>query len=37
MQRGRKIGWGDGQLYLRDSEGWLEVAGFGRENDDTAF
>lgn len=37
MQRGRKIGWGDGQLYLRDSEGWLEVAGFGREINDSDF
>lgn len=26
--RGRKIGWGHGQLYLRDENGWLEVAGF---------
>lgn len=26
--RGRKIGWGHGQLYLRDEDGWLEVAGF---------
>lgn len=25
---GRGIGWGTGQLYLRDSKGWLEVAGF---------
>lgn len=27
-KRGRKIGWGHGQLYLRDEHGWLEVAGF---------
>lgn len=27
-QRGKKIGWGHGQLYLRDNNGWLEVAGF---------
>lgn len=27
-ERGRKIGWGHGQLYLRDENGWLEVAGF---------
>lgn len=27
-KRGRKIGWGHGQLYLRDENGWLEVAGF---------
>lgn len=26
--RGRKIGWGDGQLYICDSNGWLLVAGF---------
>lgn len=26
---GRGIGWGVGQLYLRDQDGWLEVAGFG--------
>jgi hypothetical protein len=28
LENGRKIGCGDGQLYLRDKEGWLEVAGF---------
>lgn len=27
-KRGRKIGWGHGQLYRRDEKGWLEVAGF---------
>ncbi|MES1942669.1 hypothetical protein PC39_01040 [Salinisphaera sp. PC39] len=27
-KRGRKIGWGHGQLYLCDENGWLEVAGF---------
>lgn len=27
-KRGRKIGWGHGQLYLRDERGWIEVAGF---------
>ncbi len=27
-EHGRKIGWGHGQLYLRDEIGWLEVAGF---------
>jgi hypothetical protein len=27
-KRGRKIGWGHGQLYLRSESGWLEVAGF---------
>lgn len=37
MERGRKIGWGYGQLYLRDSEGWLEVAGFGQETDGDTF
>ncbi|MCI1835969.1 MAG: HNH endonuclease [Achromobacter ruhlandii] len=26
--RGRGIGWGTGQLYLRDEQGWLQVAGF---------
>jgi hypothetical protein len=25
---GDKIGWGHGQLYMRDDQGWLEVAGF---------
>ncbi|WCE05808.1 hypothetical protein PJ250_07635 [Pseudoxanthomonas sp. JBR18] len=27
-KRGQRIGWGYGQLYLRDDIGWLEVAGF---------
>lgn len=27
-QRGRRIEWGHGQLYLRDNDRWLEVAGF---------
>lgn len=27
-KRGRKIGWGYGQLYLREEHRWLEVAGF---------
>lgn len=27
-KRGRKIAWGHGQLYMKDSKGWLEVAGF---------
>jgi hypothetical protein len=27
-KRGRKVGWGHGQLYLRKEHGWLEVAGF---------
>ncbi|MEF9385204.1 HNH endonuclease [Ralstonia solanacearum species complex bacterium KE056] len=27
--RGRGIGWGKGQLYRRDDQGWLEVGGFG--------
>lgn len=31
LERGCKIGWGHGQLYLRDEEGWLEVAGFPPE------
>jgi hypothetical protein len=26
--RGQGIGWGRGQLYIRDPEGWLQVAGF---------
>jgi hypothetical protein len=26
--RGRAIGWGHGQLYMRDKKGWLLVAGF---------
>ena len=26
--RGLKIGWGHGQLYLKDEKGWLNVAGF---------
>lgn len=34
LSRGRKIGWGYGQLYLRDSDGWLLVAGFPPRNDD---
>jgi hypothetical protein len=28
LERGRSIGWGHGQLYLREDKGWLEVAGF---------
>jgi hypothetical protein len=32
LERGRKIGWGHGQLYLRDEKGWLEVAGFPPED-----
>jgi hypothetical protein len=31
LARGRKIGWGHGQLYLQEKEGWLEVAGFPPE------
>jgi hypothetical protein len=33
-QRGLKIDCGFGQLYMRDDEGWLEVAGFCREDTD---
>lgn len=28
LDRGRKVGWGHGQLYLHDKKGWLVVAGF---------
>jgi hypothetical protein len=31
LARGRKIGWGHGQLFLQEKEGWLEVAGFPPE------
>lgn len=34
MNRGSQIGWGKGQLYLRDQNGWLEVAGFPPEDID---
>jgi len=30
-EHGEKIGWGYGQLYRRDSKGWLLVAGFSSE------
>lgn len=30
--KGRGIGWGIGQLYLRDNQGWLEVGGFGPQS-----
>lgn len=33
LERGEKIGWGHGQLYLREKEGWLEVAGFPPPSD----
>lgn len=35
--KGRGIGWGSGQLYLRDSIGWLEVAGFSPAESDDDF
>lgn len=31
LERGRKIAWGHGQLYLQQERGWLEVAGFPPE------
>jgi hypothetical protein len=31
VRRGVKIGWGYGQLFLWDENGWLEVAGFPPE------
>lgn len=38
LERGRKIAWGHGQLYLQEKEGWLEVAGFPpEESGDGAF
>lgn len=38
MEHGRKIAWGYGQLYMRDIEGWLEVAGFApKSNNKDAF
>lgn len=37
LKRGRKIAWGHGQLYLRDDNGWLEVAGFPPVESDDAF
>ena len=31
---GAKIGWGKGQIYLRDEKGWLMIGGFeGQECD----
>lgn len=33
--RGRKIGWGHGQLYLRDPDGWLGVSGFSESQVDS--
>jgi hypothetical protein len=35
-RQGAQIGWGKGQLYLRTSEGWLLVAGFGPEEEEAA-
>ena len=32
-ERGTKIAFGSGQLYMRDEQGWLEVAGFQPEDD----
>ena len=31
QDRGRKIAWGHGQLYLQEKNRWLEVAGFPPE------
>ena len=31
LKCGCKIGWGHGQLYLKNVKGWLEVAGFSPE------
>jgi hypothetical protein len=35
--KGRGIGWGIGQLYLRDPKGWLEVAGFSPAQSEDDF
>jgi HNH endonuclease len=32
-ERGQRIAWGAGQLYQRDKDGWLEVAGFSPEEE----
>jgi hypothetical protein len=34
-ERGHKIGWGNGQLFLKDEHGWLEVAGFRPKNEES--
>jgi hypothetical protein len=31
--RGEGLGWGVGQLYLRNAEGWLQVAGFSPDDE----
>ena len=31
LDRGHKIAWGHGQLFLQEKNGWLEVAGFPPE------
>lgn len=36
-ERGTKIGFGSGQLYMRDEQGWLEVAGFQPEDIDLGY
>lgn len=35
--KGRGIGWGVGQLYLREPKGWLEVAGFSPSHSEDDF
>lgn len=34
LERGKKIGWGYGQLYMRERERWLQVAGFAPPSND---
>lgn len=31
---GEGIGWGTGQLYLKDESGWLLVGGFDEEDEE---